>query len=776
MANLFQTEEDEPTGRFAQVALEQGLETPEGLTYRVPESMEDLRPGDRVTVPLGKGNRPVSGYVLSVGDAPTIEADRIKAVAARDRDAVRLDPELIELARWISHYYCCPLGMVFASMLPASVKHGTGLVRRFRVALAEGVDPSEEPSTVAHAHGLRGKQAAVLHAAVEMHRANQMPMEARALADRAGARSLSPVRQLIQKGLLQEDVQREVRAGGEATQPVVEAPVSLNADQERALEEILPSVGGGFHVHVLHGVTGSGKTEVYIRAIERVVHRGGSAIVLVPEIALTPQTVQRFVGRFDRVAVLHSGLTAAQRHEQWLSIREGWARVVVGARSALFAPAKDLGLIVVDEEHDSSYKQDQLPRYHARDLAIKRAQLRDIPTILGSATPSLESFHNARQRDRFRLLSLPRRVAERSMPHVRIVDLLTEQRRRRLERGERGQHLLSIPLETALQETFAAGGQAILLLNRRGYASSIACPDYRCGWMMTCDHCDVMMVYHLDRRLPTGGYLRCHYCGFENLLPSHCPACGRKVNVFGLGTQRVDQEVERKFPEIGRSRLDSDTMRTGQDYERTLDAFGRGEVQLLLGTQMIAKGLDFENVRLVGVISADTALNLPDFRAGERTFQLVAQVAGRSGRGTEGGQVVVQTFTPEHPVIRQAADHDYFTFAEQELDSRAQLGLPPVTRMARIVARDAAPERAYADAKALTDVLQQINERLGGAASVVGPSPPAIARISGYHRQQIELFAPRAGILQKLLQTARAQGALKADAKTAVDVDPVSLI
>jgi len=544
-----------------------------------------------------------------------------------------------------------------------------------------------------------------------------------------------------------------------------------------------------------------------------------SAIVLVPEIALTPQTVGRFIGRFPdgSVAVLHSGLTAAQRHVQWRRIRSGEARIVVGARSAVFAPLPNPRLIIVDEEHEGSYKQDQLPRYHARDVAIRRAQILNIPVILGSATPSLESYHNAvaeigerraevvgrKQGDRvgrtptsdlpypkppYHLVCLPDRVPGMTLPRVEIVDMQEERRARR------GVHLISQRLERELHRVLgirdrgsgtsvpvgdAPPSQAILLLNRRGYANYIACPDHTCGWQLTCDHCDVTMVYHVDRKLPQGGVVRCHHCGAEQLLPLHCPDCSKKTNTFGLGTQRVEEELARKFPGVRAIRMDSDTMRTARHYQEALDTFRAGEADVLLGTQMIAKGLDFPGVRLVGVISADVALHMPDFRAGERCFQLISQVSGRSGRSSEPGKVVVQTFDAGNPVIGLAAKHDYTGFARQELALRARTGLPPISRLARIVVRDKDYPKAVAEARVLAEHLRAFNQKLELGVRVRGPSDCPLARVADHHRQQVELLAPPpqpAAKLQKLMTALRNAKLLKSDAHTAVDVDPVALL
>ncbi|MCC7145768.1 MAG: primosomal protein N' [Phycisphaeraceae bacterium] len=857
---------------FALVALEQGVDIgPDGLTYAVPGHLSDLGVGDRVVVPLGKNNKAVSGYILQVTTqqpAQTQKPHAIKAIQGRDPMGLSLTKDLIELARWLASYYCCPLGMVLVTMLPAAVKHGTGTTLQTFVRFPPGSDPGSsqagpafpcgatagsstpgsDGSDAASARDQGGSRkppriSALQKRALEVacQRAEQARagqdgggdeggseggiegeheggwIELRALADLAGAKTTAPLRRLIEMGLLESSIRPTVRAvdpmlsfisapkaggdvGGGAAAGV---GLELSEHQRAALDRIADSIHKGFSVHLLHGVTGSGKTEVYLRVIEHLLNGNGDgdlrspakrsdisggtsgggalpgAIVLVPEIALTPQTVARFYGRFGAtVAVLHSGLSAAQRHEQWRRIRTGQARIVVGARSAIFAPLANLAVIIVDEEHDGSYKQDQLPRYHARDVAVRRAQLLDIPVVLGSATPSLESYYNttAESGRGYVLHRLPERVTGLKLPRVEIVDLKEERKLRR------GVHLLSMRLEGALRQTMANGGQAILLLNRRGYANYIACPDHGCGWMLNCAYCDALMIYHkfsAGQKSSYGGLVRCHHCGAEQLLPRVCPVCGKKVVVFGLGTQRVEEEMGKKFPGVTLLRMDSDTMSTSGDYQAALKAFGRGELQVLLGTQMIAKGLDFPNVQLVGVISADTALNMPDFRASERTFQLVAQVAGRAGRGGKGGHpglVVVQSFSPRELAITLAAKHDFDEFARGELALRKQVNLPPITRLARIVVRDRDLEACLAHGRKLAEALAAMEKQMQTGARVQGPMPCPIARINQFHRQEIQVLAPDASRLQKLLTGLRNARVLKSDAHTAVDVDPVTLM
>ena len=794
---LFEPEPTAATVGFAYVALERGIDAGStGLTYAIPEALDDLTVGSRVVVPLGRGNRPVSGYVVALADEVDLDPARIKLIVSRDPHDIRLTPDLIELARWMAGYYCCPLGMVFATMLPAAVKRGIGTVRQTMVSLPEPGAAPEGGEADADKVKVTKLQQAVLDAAVRLAAQGEDWVEIKHLADVAGARSVSPVNQLIRKQLLVTRMSTAVvaRAGAadeDADPP--SPPLQLNSAQREAFDRLAASVGDGFSVHLLKGVTGSGKTEVYLRVIEHLfaVHPERGAIMLIPEIALTPQTVGRFRARFDDVAVLHSGQSAAVRHEHWRRIRQGQARIVVGARSAVFAPLPQLGIIIVDEEHEYSYKQDQLPRYHGRDVAVKRGQLAGVPVVLGSATPSLESYYNATVKGSYNLLTLPQRVADLKLPTVRIVDLRDERRKRYEYTGKGGIHLLSVQLETALRRTLEDGGQAILLLNRRGFANYIACPDRRCGWLMNCEHCDATMVYHKDAKLPTGGNVRCHHCQAEQLLPQHCLVCGRNVSVFGLGTQRVEEELARKFPQTQFLRMDSDVMRTGRDYHHSLELFRSGRVQVLMGTQMIAKGLDFPNVRLVGVISADTSLQMPDFRAEERTFGLIAQVAGRAGRSEKPGLVIVQSMNPENPAIQFAGAHDYDGFAQRELALRQQVDLPPAARMARIVVRDRDFAACHEQAQKLAGYLKHFNEQQGSPVRVRTPVPCPIARIAGYHRQQIVLIAPPlrggdgtdqdapsggAAALQVLLTALRNARLLISDAATAVDVDPLELL
>ncbi len=767
------------SGVFARVAVERGIDAErgqEGLTYRVdaPLDAPPLVIGERVEVPLGKSGKRTAGIVVAAGGPELLEGlSPAKVKAILRRSGASLPATLVELAQWMAGYYVCPLGMVLASMIPAAVKHATGRRDVELIRLFAG-----EPAA------LKPAQRKLL-AQVQSLPPDSFPIPLRDLALRLGLRGPQRLRALIESGSLESTIVQEVHARDAVlhAEAADTSGLTLTADQARIVDGVAATLGA-FQSHLLRGVTGSGKTEVYLRLIAAVVASGKSAIVLVPEIALTPQTAGRFTQRFGPtlVAVLHSGLTAAQRHREWARAASGGARVVVGARSAIFAPVANLGLIIVDEEHDSSYKQDRLPRYNARDVAIKRAQLETCPVLLGSATPSLESWSNAAgTTPRWTLWELTQRVGGASLPTVEIVDMRDERRLRlAAQQGDDGRlHLLGPTLEAALEDTLNAGAQAVLLLNRRGFAHYISCPKPACGYVLRCSQCDANLILHRHTGVPTGELVRCHHCLAEQIVPRLCPVCTTKLNVFGGGTQRAQDELVRKFTSMGLVdgdtllRLDSDSMHTAKDYFHALARFGRGEARVLLGTQMIAKGLDYPNVRLVGVLDADTALHIPDFRSEERTFQLISQVAGRAGRGSHPGRVIVQTMNPTSTPILLAAAHDYPTFARQELAVRVRSRLPPASRMARIVCRDEDEPKARARAAELVDVLRS---HAGDTAIVRGPAPCPISRIAGQYRYALELYAPKAGIVQQVLAAARTQGMLKSDAKTAVDVDPVALM
>jgi primosomal protein N' (replication factor Y) len=531
-------------------------------------------------------------------------------------------------------------------------------------------------------------------------------------------------------------------------------------EQGKALEEIVESIDKNeARTFLLHGITASGKTEVYLQAIDIVLQKGKQAIMLVPEIALTPQTIERFVSRFgQRVAVIHSHLTPAKRFLEWKKIKDGKADIVVGARSAIFAPMSKLGLIIIDEEHETTYKQDDVPRYHARDVAEERSRLNKCPLILGSATPSLESYYKAKHGD-YKLIRLTRRIEDRLLPKMKIVDMRMElATRKRIT-------VFSKVLLDAIDKALKAGKQVIIFLNRRGFSTFINCK--KCGFVMKCRRCDAVMVYHFEEKK-----LVCHYCNYHQPPPDICPKCkSGYIRYFGLGTEKVESEMSHAFSDIKIARMDSDTTSKKGSHDKILSRFKSGEVKMLVGTQMIAKGLDFPQVTLVGVVSADVTLNIPDFRSSERTFNLLTQVGGRAGRGEDGGEVIVQTYTPDHYAILAAAKHDYDKFYEEEIVSRKELLFPPFTNLVKVVVRARNEEFTHQTADELAEAIRAEDKD----AMFSGPAPAPMARVRGYFRYNILMKgkdkAAMCALLKKVLGSFRKpHGVL-----IAVDVDPISM-
>ncbi len=547
----------------------------------------------------------------------------------------------------------------------------------------------------------------------------------------------------------------------ETSPPLVPTtPFVLTAQQQKAVEAILQAITRRRHeVFLLHGVTGSGKTEVYLQVIQEVLAQGKTSIVLVPEISLTPQAIERFKGRFGEttVAVLHSGLLESQRLKEWHRIRSGEAQVVVGARSAIFAPVKSLGLVAIDEEHETSYKQQDAPRYHAREVALHRAEQANAPLILGSATPSLESFYLASRRQ-YHLLELRERIERVPLPEVKVVDM-----RQEVGRGPRGR-IFSRALEEAIAETLNHRQQAILFLNRRGFSTFIQCR--KCGQVLRCKACQVTLTYHMASRK-----LICHYCRACVDVPEVCPNCQSEyVRFQGIGTERVESELARIFPQATIARMDTDATRTRGSHAKILEDFREHKIDFLVGTQMVAKGLDFPRVTLVGVISADTALNLPDFRSAERTFQLLTQVAGRAGRGNLPGRVIVQTYAPYHEAIQAARLHDYQAFYRKEIEVRRQLRLPPFTRLVQLIIRSPKEGKAFEYAQQIADGCRK---DLPSEVETLGPSPAVIHRLRRQYRWQVLLKAPTLDSLQDPLGTLVREHHPPRGCALAIDVDPL---
>ena len=759
MAGLF----DEPSVSYVQVAVERGVDQfQDGLTYGVPERLHPLRIGQLVTVPLGKGNSPTQAWVIQTTDHPPTlpKGKETKQVFDTVRDTIILPKDLVELAKWMSQYYFTPIGPTLATMLPGPVRHGTGLVTR------QLIDVAENPPQVS----LTKKQQHVLDTLAALP-ATERPLESSTLMKLANIGSRGPIERLINHGQLTCHHVTRVEATWFRQSVDTSTPEKLTDEQTTAIENISSTLSE-YSSHLLFGVTGSGKTEVYIRLIKKAISNGGVALFLVPEISLTPQTAARLMGRFPdkRIAVLHSALTKSQRHQQWSLVADGKADIILGARSAVFAPIQEhqLRIIIVDEEHDHSFKQEQAPRYHGRDVAIRRAWMEKCPIVLGSATPSMESWWNATCRNISTVHKLTKRAPGLSAPEIEVVDMKHERRP-----SEIGYSVLSEKLERSIHQTIAKGGQVLLLLNRRGFAPWIACSNRTCGWMMKCDHCDSSMVYHRRKPLEQAGFVRCHHCSAEQRVPKQCPDCSKKIIQLGAGTQRVESILREtlQIPNEQIARLDSDTMRKSSDLHAMLDKFGKGEIKILLGTQMIAKGLDFPNVQLVGVIDADTAIDLPDFRAAERTYQIVSQVCGRCGRGKETAKAIIQTFSPHASPIALASKGSYTQFASEELEFRKTSQVPPVLRMARFIIRDRTFEHAAGRADSLAARLSSI-----ASTNVVVSSATAcvLPRIADLFRFDVIVTAPTSQELQSFLKIARKN--VHAGRDLAVDIDPISML
>ncbi|CAN5693148.1 primosomal protein N' [soil metagenome] len=738
------------------------------FTYRIASAVPE---GTRVRVPFA--GRKLIGWVVGEA-APPRELKQILDVDTVLDEEPSVTPDLLALCRWIAEYYIAPLGLVLRGALPAVLSNTArtdppGRTRRVLRITRELPSLTSREEIFGRAQRQRecyelvetlGGQVDVAH-----------------LTETLGF-SAGVLRGLVDKNvaeLADERLDRDPFADMDPGAPARHVPT---AAQAAALSELIDaSRTGADRPFLLYGVTGSGKTLVYIELLREVVQRQGrGAIVLVPEIALTPQTVSRFRAEFgDIVAVLHSALSDGERFDAWRALREGSRRIAIGARSAIFAPVHDLGAIIVDEEHEASYKQSEAPRYHAREVAVVRAAAARSVCVLGSATPALESWHNV-QRDKYRLLELPDRVEGRPLPPVEIIDLRME---RHLEAASpvprAGPLILAEALVDAINERLLRREQIILLLNRRGYATFVQCRA--CGNVWHCDDCNVSLTYHRGRKR-----LVCHYCLHEEPPPERCTVCSsEEVSFRGVGTEQVEREVGETFPRARIARMDVDTTSAKWAHHDILERVGAGDIDILLGTQMIAKGLDFPNVTLVGVINADVAMNLPDFRASERTFQLLTQVAGRAGRGPRGGLVLIQTALPQHYAIRAALQHDYAGFAERELKERASPQYPPHTRLCNIVisgTEEAAVEAAASHAAGWMLALMD-QHRAHGSITLTGPAPCAIDRIRGRWRWHFLLRSTSARVLGTACRQLQLRYPIrpgKADLRMILDRDPVSLL
>ena len=797
------------------------MQTDQPFTYLVPENLnEQLAVGMRVEVPFGNGNRHVQGFVLAIEPVAATVLDETNVqlkelVAVLDLKPV-LNTEMLALADYMKEKTFAFKITCLQTMLPSVMRADyqkyiyltDELSEELQDQLFYGLeeiswDQAQERGILPQLMALRKQQKVdiryevttrnkvkmvrFIQAAKEFEQLEEIRLGLRKGAkkkeqllyylQRLGTEKVTAVKEMKELGfstaLLNEAakngwltfIEKEAYRDPFANQTFEKTTaLSLNAEQQVAVETILQSVQEQqSQTYLLEGITGSGKTEVYLQVIAEVLNQGKTAIMLVPEISLTPQMVQRFKSRFgEHVAVMHSGLSQGEKYDEWRKIERGEAEVVVGARSAIFAPIENIGVIIVDEEHEASYKQEETPRYHARDLAIWRSEYHHCPVVLGSATPSLESRARA-QKNVYQRLRLTQRANQAAtLPTIDVVDM-----RQEVENGNVSS--FSMSLQEKLQERLEKNEQSVLLLNRRGYSSFVMCRD--CGYVLPCPNCDISLTLHMDSKT-----MKCHYCGHEERIPYRCPNCGQdKIRYYGTGTQKVEEELQTLLPESRILRMDVDTTRRKGAHEKILRTFGEGQADILLGTQMIAKGLDFPNVTLVGVLNADTALNLPDFRSSERTFQLLTQVSGRAGRAEKPGEVIIQSFNPEHYAIQLAKAQDYEDFYTKEMYIRHRGDYPPYYFTVQITASH--PEENEA-AKQMFQIATKLKQGLSPQAILLGPTPNAIMRVNNRYFYQVIIKYKQEPMLQPLLKEilTDTQRATARGLKLSIDAEPMNFI
>lgn len=797
------------------------MQTDQPFTYLVPENLnEQLAVGMRVEVPFGNGNRHVQGFVLAIEPMAATVLDETNVqlkelVAVLDLKPV-LNTEMLALADYMKEKTFAFKITCLQTMLPSVMRADyqkyiyltDELSEELQDQLFYGLeeiswDQAQERGLLPQLMALRKQQKVdiryevttrnkvkmvrFIQAAKEFEQLEEIRLGLRKGAkkkeqllyylQRLGTEKVTAVKEMKELGfstaLLNEAakncwltfIEKEAYRDPFANQTFEKTTaLSLNAEQQVAVETILQSVQEQqSQTYLLEGITGSGKTEVYLQVIAEVLNQGKTAIMLVPEISLTPQMVQRFKSRFgEHVAVMHSGLSQGEKYDEWRKIERGEAEVVVGARSAIFAPIENIGVIIIDEEHEASYKQEETPRYHARDLAIWRSEYHHCPVVLGSATPSLESRARA-QKNVYQRLRLTQRANQAAtLPTIDVVDM-----RQEVENGNVSS--FSMSLQEKLQERLEKNEQSVLLLNRRGYSSFVMCRD--CGYVLPCPNCDISLTLHMDSKT-----MKCHYCGHEERIPYRCPNCGQdKIRYYGTGTQKVEEELQTLLPDSRILRMDVDTTRRKGAHEKILRTFGEGQADILLGTQMIAKGLDFPNVTLVGVLNADTALNLPDFRSSERTFQLLTQVSGRAGRAEKPGEVIIQSFNPEHYAIQLAKAQDYEDFYTKEMYIRHRGDYPPYYFTVQITASH--PEENEA-AKQMFQIATKLKQGLSPQAILLGPTPNAIMRVNNRYFYQVIIKYKQEPMLQPLLKEilTDTQRATARGLKLSIDAEPMNFI
>lgn len=679
------------------------------FAYKVPFSLiGDIRVGQQVVVPFGRSNKEQSGYVVGLSRTIDFDENKVKEIIRIEEDHIGVEAKMIKLAAWIKENYGSTMIQALKTVLPVQEK----VARKARKYIELSIDKVHGPALLDEYFSKHYVAKARLMAALLDHQKVSWEMASKDLKI-----SKSTVDSMQKEGVLHVVTEYYYRKPA-TFQADRSTPNILNEQQQELIDEFREDFFRQDHkTYLLHGVTGSGKTEVYLAAIEEVIKHGKQAIVLIPEIALTYQTVTRFIKRFgDRVSILNSRLSKGEKYDQWLRAKRGDIDVIIGPRSALFVPFPSLGLIVIDEEHEGSYKSEQTPKYHAREVAIKKAEMEGASVILGSATPSVESYKAALD-GKYRLWELTQRAKAAHLPKVYIEDLREE-----LKSGNRS--MFSRRLKELIKDRLDRGEQIMLFLNRRGYAGFVSCRS--CGHVIQCPHCDISMTYHRD------GTLRCHYCGYEQQMIKTCPECGSPyIGTFGLGTQKVEVALSKEFPQARVLRMDMDTTKKKNSHEQILSAFSEGKADILVGTQMIVKGHDFANVTLVGVLAADLSLHANDYRAGERTFQLLTQAAGRAGRGDKEGEVVIQTYSPDHYSIKTAANQDYHAFYEEEISYRTLMRYPPVWQMLVVFASGEDKEWLDKVMDAMAEVVKHMN------LMVIGPSEAGFGKINDQYRKVI---------------------------------------
>ena len=731
---------------FVEVALP--LPMKQLFDYKIPEQLQDkIVPFMRVLVPFR--SQKIAGFVITIKETSYVAEEKCKEIIKILDDFPVFSPTMFQFCNWWANYYQCSLGEALDASVPTHLESTLEKQQR----CIQLVDPETVDNFIQEVQDKKPQQAKILR----ILKTSTEPFVLEQVRNKLNI-SISPFQTLEKKGIIKVIYKNQEKDIFSNIPALTKEIPTLTDEQQSALDSINHAINlSQYETFLLLGITGSGKTEVYLRAIQEVVARGKEAIVLVPEIALTPQTVSRFKQRFPKIAVLHSELTESQRAYQWKKIYNGEIQVIIGPRSALFAPTKKLGIIIVDEEHENTFKQQTTPRYNARDLAVKRGQLENAVVILGSATPSLESYHNC-QLKKYTLLKLHNRIGKATLPRLWLIDMKEECY------NQKRFAIFSRLLYENMRKTLAAGNKIILFLNRRGFSTILRCKD--CNYELRCSHCDIPMTFHqTDQRAI------CHYCGEETNVPNRCPNChSSTIKFLGMGTERIEETLHKLFPQAKICRMDSDTMTSRELYEKNFLDFSNGKIDILLGTQMIAKGLDFPQVTLVGILAADAALQLPDFRSSERTFQLAVQVAGRAGRGEEAGLVILQSWNPEHYSIKAALKQNYEEFAQEELEYRKMMGYPPYGKLLRLLLEGNDEKQVQDKAEELILHLKAIN------CTCLGPAPAAITKIKDKYRYHILIKGKDFTEIHNCAQYIQAYIQSTEKLKITIDIDPISLL